>query len=568
MAEAPRNQALLGDANDLLDTLPADHFHAAVTDPPYELGFMGKAWDSTGVAYSVDLWKKVARVLRPGAYLLAFGGTRTYHRLACAIEDAGFEIRGQMQWIYGSGFPKSLNVHKAIKKMIESRYGNSQCNCLDEGDGRSPGKSSRRRSGAKIRIHGTASVEEEGASENSELPLVSGPKSSTVRKLRESDVPKTKRSGSVEEAVLLDNMCGSGAEEKGQRNAPIRAGMEESKSGDSIKGQEMPGVRKDSETKRISTPRTPSKTVSHGGDESTSESCRPLRPMPSQNRGDHGAGTVLDPDRHSARKIILDDNRGRREAVAFICSWCGLPDSKQIDSVCGFGTALKPAHEPICIARKPLSEKTVAANVLRWGTGALNIDDSRIGDGCESQGTREGEPSANRSYRNNGGTDFTGKPGPRGGGETGRFPSDIILDEEAGKMLDEQSGDRKAGGSLSGNEPSRTGGPGTVAYGEFKDRLSWDSYADSGGASRFFYCAKASAEERGYGNTHPTVKPVKLMQYLIRLVTPAGGIVLDPFLGSGTTAVACRGLGVDWVGIEKDAGHMKIIQERLGRDLL
>ena len=360
----------------LLDDNSVD---SIVTDPPYELGFMGKKWDSTGIAYNVELWKECLRVLKPGGHLLAFGGTRTYHRMACAIEDAGFEIRDCIQWIYGSGFPKSHDISKAIDKKL----------------------------GAEREVIGVC-----------------------------------KRSG-----------------------------------------------------KEIGT---------YGAFEGNNKITAPA-----------------------------------------------TPEAQQWD---GWGTALKPANEPIVVARKPISEKTIAENVMKWGTGGLNIDGCRIPAGeNELKSTVRGtgiHKTGNERLTGWNRDDYDGTYTPN---EAGRFPANVIFDEEAGRMLDEQHK----------------------------------------GASRFFYCAKASKKERNMGledvepttvddgrnkpidnpflrgktprqNTHPTVKPIKLMEYLITLVTPPNGIVLDPFMGSGTTAIACKQLGFDYIGFEKEKSYSKIIEGRVG----
>jgi len=349
------NSIIHGDCLEVLKTLEDNSVDSIVTDPPYELGFMGKKWDSTGIAYNVELWKECLRALKPGGHLLAFGGTRTYHRMTCAIEDAGFEIRDCIQWIYGSGFPKSLDISKAIDKM-------------------------------------------------------------------------------------------AGAEREVIGNATDR-------------------------------------------------------------RGD---GTVYAIG-HSGR---LTSN---------------MPITKEAKQWQGWGTALKPANEPIVLARKPLSEKTIAENVLKWGTGGLNIDRCRIG--TEGGGTR--------CNKRDGLGNCLGHPDRKGTayGVTyhakeseeveGRFPANVILDEEAGKLLDEQSGISK------------------------------------GGASRFFYCAKASKKERGEGNNHPTVKPVSLIKYLVTLVTPPDGVCLDPFIGSGTTAVACINTNRNYIGFEIDPDYYEAALERI-----
>jgi len=348
----------------LLDDNSVD---SIVTDPPYELGFMGKKWDSTGIAYNVELWQEALRVLKPGGHLLAFGGTRTYHRMVCAIEDAGFEIRDQMQWIYGSGFPKSIDISKALDKR--------RC---------------------KVDITAT------------------------------------------EEAKLWE----------------------------------------------------------------------------------------------------------------------------------GWGTALKPANEPIVVARKPISEKTIAENVLKWGTGGINIDDCRV-----EYDMTDTNPATNPLYRKKNGyktnygidsnpSAYTLKKqeGTMNINNQGRFPANVILDEEAGKLLDEQSGVTR-----SGKVKSDKGAYGGISTTGFLRGITTtqNQHGDSGGASRFFYCAKASKKERGEGNNHPTVKPLSLIKYLITLVTPPEGVCLDPFEGSGTHALACEELGFNYIGFELDKHYCDIATKRI-----
>ncbi len=370
-----------------------------VTDPPYELGFMGLKWDNMGIAYNIELWKECLRILKPGGHLLAFGGTRTYHRMACAIEDAGFEIRDQIMWIYGSGFPKSHDISKAIDKMA----------------------------GAEREVIGEYRV-----TGNALTPT------------------------SVKGGTYVTGAPSSGA-----------------------------GYLK------ITAPAT--------------------------------------------------------------------PEAKQWD---GWGTALKPANEPIVLARKPLSEKTVAENVLKWGTGGLNIDGCRLNTLPRKTGTKPtndkptgtGNTLVGSSKNRQAKYDMLNK---------GRFPANVILDEEAGKMLDEQSGILKSGGGNKANKkpPARKSQviP-TKDTGEI-----WEP--NSGGASRFFYCAKASKKERGEGNNHPTVKPIKLMEYLITLITPPNGIVLDPFIGSGTTAIAALNTGRFFIGIEKEEKYVEIARKRIAEHM-
>jgi DNA modification methylase len=369
----------------LLDDNSIDNI---VTDPPYELGFMGKKWDNTGIAYNIELWKECLRILKPGGHLLAFGGTRTYHRMACAIEDAGFEIRDCIQWLYGSGFPKSHNISKAIDK----------------------------KAGAKRDIIGVG----KGAGKN----------------------PK---------GFKFDDKSQSGGHLKSEYNLTA----------------------------------------------------------------------------HST------------------------PEAQQWD---GWGTALKPANEPIVLARKPLSEKTVAENVLKWGTGGINIDGCRIGtEEIKTYGKRKGQGVSLEWSK------YTSPEGYEGETHQGRFPTNVILDEEAGKLLDEQSGK-----SLSKKSMRGVGYTDSNIYGSGdKDFDTERGYNDSGGASRFFYCAKATKKERGEGNNHPTVKPVSLIKYLVTLVTPPDGVCLDPFMGSGTTAIACINTNRFFIGFELDKDYCDIANKRI-----
>lgn len=240
---------------------------------------------------------------------------------------------------------------------------------------------------------------------------------------------------------------------------------------------------------------------------------------------------------------------------------------KEYESI---GTALKPANEPIVVARKPISEKTVAENVLKWGTGGINIDCCRV----EYEDTQN--PATNPLYRkqngyktmcgnDNEGTSFKIKPEPMNMNinPQGRFPANIILDEEAGELLNEQSGERKSGGKVKGDEPSRTGQNGI--YGTY-GRVENQPYVDTGGASRFFYCAKTSKTERGEGNNHPTVKPLKLIEYLCKLITPLNGIVIDPFMGSGTTAIACKRNNFNFIGFDNESTYCDISNKRIAEN--
>jgi DNA modification methylase len=421
-----------GDCVEVMATMPESSIDAVCTDPPYGLEFMGRDWDSFKPADSkirtrvdgrtngavkstvstpesyragqpfqgwCELWAtECLRVLKPGGHMLAFGGTRTWHRLMCAIEDAGFEIRDSIAWLYGSGFPKSLDVSNQ-----------------------------------------------------------------------------------------LDKMAGAEREFVGQRDR-YRDGA--------------------------------------------------LR----QNRGATGGA---------------DDFLGLANGVADITA----PATDAAKQWQGWGTALKPAFEPIIVARKPF-KGTVAANVLEHGTGALNIDACRVA-------------SADKLARpfNDAGNDVYGKYQRFGNPvePPGRWPTNVVLDGEMATELDAQSGTLTSGGGVKAK-------PGSL-NGYCEDRVSVRKSAgipfesDSGGASRFFpvfkYTAKAPGSERPQtdGIAHPTVKPLDLMRWLIRLVTPPGGVVLDPFAGSGTTGEAAIHEHKRAILIEREASYLPLIKARLHKPM-
>lgn len=235
-----------------------------------------------------------------------------------------------------------------------------------------------------------------------------------------------------------------------------------------------------------------------------------------------------------------------------------IPASDEAREWDGWGTALKPANEPIVLARKPISEKTIAENVLKWGTGGLNIDGCRVGWKDERDRKNGWRASPSNDDENEYSSFKSGSFGKQN--EQGRFPANVILDEEAAAMLDQQSGITRSGKVKS--DKGTYAGISTTGFLRGITTMQ-NQHGDSGGASRFFYCAKASRKERGEFNKHPTVKPIALMEYLIKLVTPPEGIVLDPFLGSGTTALAALNLGRFFIGIELNEEYCEIARRRI-----
>lgn len=349
---------------DVMRGMDANSIDAIVTDPPYGLRFMGKKWDYD--VPSLDVWKEALRVAKPGAHLLCFGGSRTYHRMTCAIEDAGWEIRDCIMWVYGSGFPKSMDVSKAIDKKM-------------------------------------------------------------------------------------------GAE-------------------------------------RETTPATP-------------------------------------------------------EAA----KWNG------------YGTSLKPAFEPIIMARKPL-DGTVADNVLMHGVGGINIDGCRVASEdnpkpCVGNGFRSvNDKNAEQGYRPK---SYSAEKATYKPSNLGRFPANLIHDGSDEVLACFPETGKSSGGGLhtKGKGSNNQGN----AYGVYSCDTGPDTvgFGDSGSAARFFYCAKASRSERGEGNGHPTVKPLALMKYLVTLVAPPNAVVLDSYMGSGTTGVAALQLGRKFVGIERDSEYFRIAKARM-----
>ena len=454
-----------GDCIDKLKELESNSIHAIVTDPPYGLSFMGKRWDYD--VPSVEVWAECLRVLKPGGHLLAFAGTRTQHRMAVRIEDAGFEIRDMIAWVYGSGFPKSLDVSKAIDK----RGGNA---------------------------HMTAEI---------------GAALKAARKARGISMSQADRT-----------YCGGVTLWSWYEGRPA--------------GQQMPTVE------------VMAKVASDWPE--------------LQRYADLIAEAEREVVGRSAHKPgIANGTKGHRTVGGTIAQHVDItaPATPEAQQWAGWGTALKPALEPITVARKPFPG-TVAANVLEHGTGALNVDGCRVGtrkeneSGCSKTGSKASE---NRSMS---GANYDPEPKDEAG--TGRWPANLIHDgsDEVVGLFPQGSFNKPTEWKSDGD-----GADGTRALGKGVGKRTAgtvrNAFGDTGSAARFFYCAKASKADRGEGNAHPTVKPTELMRYLCRLVTPPNGIVLDPFMGSGSTGKAAKIEGFGFIGIEREAEYMEIARARI-----
>jgi DNA modification methylase len=426
-----------GDMRTVLATLPECSIDSCVTDPPYHLtsivkrfgvenatppksykqqhafsenwrasgggtgeafarmsrGFMGKVWDGGDIAFDPATWRVVYRVLKPGAHLLAMGGTRTFHRLACAIEDAGFEVRDTISWLYGSGFPKSHDMSKGIDRA-------------------------------------------------------------------------------------------AGAE------------------------REIVGRRHDADKRQFG--------GKHPGWD------RPWM---------HDLAAC---ERHVSITAPATDAARQWE---------------------GWGTALKPACELIVLARKPLSEGTVAGNVLRWGTGAINVDGCRVGtETIRSSGAAAADLNTRRFVNGTRPRDYEADKEPST--HIGRWPANVVHDgsEEVVAGFPDAPGQQYATGPQYDRNAN--------VYGKFAGVTPAEPRGDSGSAARFFYTAKADSDDR-LGSKHPTVKPLDLMQWLVRLVCPKGGTVLDPFAGTGTTGEAAWREGMSIVLIEAEPEYQADIRRRM-----
>ena len=600
---------LLGDCLNKLKELKENSVDAVVTDPPYGLAFMNKHWDYD--VPSIEIWKEVLRVLKPGGHLLSFGGTRTYHRMVVNIEDAGFEIRDQIQWIYGSGFPKSLDVSKAIDKEAGQKgpvVGKNPAHrpneyTLNQGGGKTPMRPEFK--------HGPATDSaKEWSGWGTALKPAFEPLVLACKPLTNADVliNLARECQQLLFARIVQTSLASSLSEKTRLSIAQW-----------LAGKSMPTP--DALSEVTATLQSESENNSNLSTVLSwlsilDEVCLSANTFTTEME----SSLIIDlrilkslPWKNTQESMLPSEPRGEKSSVSHVTNvLCAVElKLKTIHTVFAHDSAIAKddhskslladhsANEPIVLARKPLSEKTVAKNVLKWGTGGLNIDGCRVQFESEKDKSRVLTPvDGTKGYKHHGGA-MTGTINRMDvGNPQGRFPANLILDEEAGEMLDRQSGTSKS--TKPGQSDNRTvEKAGTsLQLGKAGVHNPENSYSDTGGASRFFYCAKASKKERNAGlegmpektwkeqgfrdndsthlspragagrtsanqNHHPTVKPLSLMQYLVRLITPPNGIVLDPFMGSGTTGIAAKEEKFKFIGIERDAEYFKIAEKRI-----
>jgi len=705
-----KNKIIQGDCLIELRNLPENSVDSIVTDPPYELGFMGKKWDNTGIANNPLMWKECLRVLKPGGYLLSFGGTRTYHRMASAIEDAGFEVRDMIEWVYGclsedsevltkDGFKHfhkitqddiirvydtQNNIYKWENPQRWSQYAVEQDTAFRIKSDTTDQIVSRNHNCLVEREGKLVFVKAEDLLQMERVPVLSGDISILQEGQGELLHPELLWQGEGLAKTILSERIGQEASrngvERGEKSS-VEGGADLQKkkgkvcrpedkvcelstgvSSDGEKGWVCNGTQIESSTGDTETINKDGVCSSHqsrcNGQQNTElnviqdeRGTQEIRTQSTYNttlatiENIEYTGTIFCPTVSTGAFVA------RRKGQVFITGNSGFPKSlnigKAVDKLqgnerenlgagntsceylmrgekCighgsagksqsgdtihtettkgtseweGWGTALKPAHEPICMARKPLDRwwkikddgkkimgrvMTVAENVLKWGTGGINMDASRV----ETEDKMSYSSSEKQSVTQFGTGTTEQSP-------LGRFPANLIHDnsEEVRECFPESKSPAK--------RQTNSWYPTGEANGIDGEA---EGYGDSGNASRFFksiiYQAKASKSERNKGcdemedkdrvdyggfhsdkgliennrnpenrlpnkNNHPTVKPIALMEYLIKMVTPKGGIVLDPFAGSGSTLVAAKQNGFNYIGIEMTEEYIPIIEARL-----
>lgn len=586
-----------GDCRDVLKTFADNSIDSVCCDPPYALvsivkrfgkakaetedyaqnksksaymsrGFMGKAWDNGEAAFAVEFWAEVLRVLKPGGHVAAFSGTRTYHRLACAIEDAGFEIRDSLQYLYGVGFPKSHNVGKSLDASHQRCSCDSPLRSVRENVGSGNPLSGGQEQDVFRDLCGNANLSEKnGRSVASQSK--GDDKLRSVRKAENGSSSlaaqgagehilqsRMSREGGVRPgfiSALAQGPCGLDECEHGvvfgENDRADKPGMERrcdvSQAQGQLREREIcsmsDGIGCDGE----------GRWLRDGTSSRDGEMDRPLV-VPDRMRPSQGSQPAEQPEVEPRTVARQSESQERRAWDN--CQRCGKPIVPD-----GLGTALKPACEPICLARKPLSEKTVAANVLRWGTGALNIDATRIGfqsgkdqDAAKPGGRATGKPLSGLACIADERAPFVASDN-----SAGRWPANLLHDGSAEVLagFPEVGAGSDSVRRCSAKEPS-------VAKGREYYRESVGHSDGAGSAARFFYSAKADSDDR-IGSKHPTVKPVDLMQWLVRLITPPNGVTLDPFAGTGTCGEAAWREGFSAILVEREAEYQADIARRM-----
>lgn len=572
-----KTKLMLGDNIELLKKLPDNSVDSVVTDPPYGLSFMNKKWDYD--VPSVEFWSEVYRVLKPGGHVLSFGGTRTYHRMVVNIEDAGFEIRDQIQWIYGSGFPKSLNVSKKIEQDIDNLiYNNIWKNKLDNVKIVEPTlKKSQIEVGNNMKKQNSAQenvaviVKEKLNYQN--VIVVESNSTEVHHILRENLIVQE----SVGQFIIQQQDLVKCVEQldKDQIVKLLNIFIVEESVKDMLREHSMNKIKVEEVQKTLN----------------GNEKFYVLEIIPvlcvvlpkilkhiilNQSRTFQNLDTKLQMDCVSATSVTIT-----KYIMEHLIGNTVNTLRKRIDFTIDNGhSALKPANEPICVARKPLSEKSVAENVLKWRTGGINVD------GCRVSGE-----TINTIHN----PKITGKMGQAHGEQKGyivgqdsihegRFPANIILEcicddsiihDDPNcpcRLLDEQSGESKSRSKYP--EPDISSMSMTYYDGKedekgvvkgLKKEQTKEGFTDKGGASRFFYQAKVSKAERNMSGkcSHPTLKPIQLMSYLCKLVTPQNGIILDPFSGSGSTGISALLNDFRFIGMEKEQEYFDIMEKRI-----
>jgi DNA modification methylase len=542
-----------GDNAKTLKQYPENYFDSIVTDPPYGIEFMGKDWDKhTG---ALETWQECFRVLKPGGHILAFSASRTYHHLATNIEAVGFEIRDQIMWLYGKGFPKSHNIGKAIDKKAGAERkvigtektpfkvdGKAQEGVSLTGSVNGDFCKQQDEDGFRVKVITEAATEEAKQWEGWGTAL------------KPAHEPIVMARKPLSENTVVDNVLKHGTgginidgsrietEENLNGGAYAKNGTERHDGAENWRYKREGGAGEFEQPKG----RFPANLIHDGSDEVVNN-------FPITKSGQLKSTS-------KTRNFKFDEAKGKAQDRT-------LPDRESSEGSASRFFKEINNHEPIVMARKPLSEKTVVDNVLKHGTGGINIDDSRVSIDPNDANQRPNGSGDGVDLRKSTEQSWMGQNWSKQWQNTlnmekGRFPANIIhdgSDEIVNEFPITKSGALSKGHKQGKGMFGKIGG----------DKITGNYGNDKGSASRFFYSAKVSKKERNIGqstdgkNNHPTVKPVALMKYLITLITPKGGKVLDPFNGSGSTGMACVELGYEYTGCELDPDYIEISKARI-----